>query len=773
MIDPVCGMEIEPTSAVASHEHGGKTYYFCCERCREKFQGHPAKYLKPAMAQLNPNTPSSSVGSPQKSQENSYVCPMDPEVNESEPGPCPKCGMALEPRTLTLEQKENPELVEMTRRFWISFALSFPVLVLAMGEMIPGQPLEQIISKAMGRWMQFALATPVVLWGGWPLLQRGWMSTTQRSLNMFTLITVGAGIAYIFSVLVTILPGIIPVSFQSGSGRIDVYFEAGAMIITLVLLGQVLELRARGKTGTALKALLGLAPKTACLVQDDETDIDVPIEGVKPGDRLRVRPGEKIPVDGMVLMGTSSIDESSVTGEAIPVEKSSKSRVTSGTLNGTGTFQMRAEQVGKDTLLAQIIQMVSEAQRSRAPTQRLADVVASYFIPAVFSIAGITFLLWALLGPKPTLAHALVNAVAVLVIACPCALGLATPMSIMVGIGLGATTGVLIKDAEALEVLEKIDTLVIDKTGTLTEGKPRLSAIVTVPDMDNLEILRLAATLEKASEHPLAAAIVTAARERDLDLHEAQEFQSLTGKGVMGTVDGQQVTLGNIALLKELGIDPSTLADRAETLQQDGQTVVFVAVENKIAGLVAVGDPIRKSTPEAIKMLNQEGIKVIMVTGDSKGTATAVAQKLELTGMEAEVLPDQKGEVVKRLRAQGHVVAMAGDGINDAPALALAQVGIAMGTGTAIAMENAGVTLIKGDLRGITRARRLSRTTMRNIRQNLFLALIFNSLGVPIAAGILYPFFGLLLNPMIAAGAMTFSSISVITNALRLRKATL
>jgi len=812
VIDPVCGMTVDPASAAASQEHGGKRYYFCCEHCREKFRADPAKYLQPTLTQLGPLAPSPAATPPQAAQGGSYICPMDPEVRESGPGPCPRCGMALEPlltsapatqteytcpmhpeiaqaepgscplcgmalepRSVSLEEAEKPELVDMTRRFWVSTALALPVLLLAMGEMIPGQPLEQMISSAVGVWLQFILATPVVLWGGWPFFQRGWASVVNRSPNMFTLIAMGTGTAYIYSVLATLAPGIFPDSFRGEGGEVAVYFEAAAVITALVLLGQVLELRARSRTGTALKALLGLAPRTARLVRGDGTEIDIPLGVVDPGDRLRVRPGEKIPVDGVVLEGTSSVDESMVTGEPIPMEKAEASRVTGGTVNGTGGFEMRAERVGSDTLLAQIVRMVSEAQRSRAPIQRLADVVASYFVPAVFSVAVITFLLWSLLGPEPRLAYALVNAVAVLIIACPCALGLATPMSIMVGTGRGATAGVLIKNAEALEILEKVDTLLVDKTGTLTEGKPRLSAVETASGNKESEILRLAAALEKASEHPLAAAIVGAARKKGLELPEAQNFQSLTGKGVTGTVEGRRVALGNRSLLRELGLEPGNLAGRAEALQQDGQTVVFVAVGDAVAGLVAVEDPIKKSTPEAIRLLRAEGVRIVMLTGDSRNTAAAVARKLGLVedDVEAEVLPHQKGDVVKRLQAQGRVVAMAGDGINDAPALALAQVGIAMGTGTDVAMESAGVTLVKGDLRGIARARRLSRATMRNIRQNLFFAFIYNSLGVPLAAGVLYPFFGWLLNPMIAAAAMTFSSVSVITNALRLRKVAL
>ena len=767
MKDPVCGMTPDPASAAAQAAKPGT---YICPMDPEVRETSPGPCPKCGMA-LEPLVTSAPA------PRSEYTCPMHPEIVQAGPGSCPLCGMALEPRTVSVEEEENPELVDMTRRFWVTTALALPVLLWAMGEMILGQPLEQMISRTVGGWLQFILATPVVLWGGWPFFQRGWASLVNRSPNMFTLIAMGTGTAYAYSVLATLAPGIFPDAFRGEGGEVAVYFEAAAVITALVLLGQVLELRARSRTGTALKALLGLAPKTARLVRDDGTEIDIPLEHVHPGDRLRVRPGEKIPVDGVVLEGTSSVDESIVTGEPIPVEKNEGSRITGGTVNGTGGFQMRAERVGSDTLLAQIVRMVSEAQRSRAPIQRLADAVASYFVPAVISVAVITFLLWGLLGPEPRLAYALVNAVAVLIIACPCALGLATPMSIMVGMGRGATTGVLIKNAEALEILEKVDTLVVDKTGTLTEGKPRLSAVVAAAGKKDSEILQLAAALEKASEHPLAAAIVGAAREKGLELPEAQNFQSLTGKGVTGTVDGRRVALGNRSLLRELGLDPGNLVGRAEALQQDGQTVVFVAVGEAVGGLVAVGDPIKRSTREAIRLLRADGVRIVMLTGDSRNTAAAVARKLELVedDVEAEVLlPGQKGEVVKRLQSQGRVVAMAGDGINDAPALAQAQVGIAMGTGTDVAMESAGVTLVKGDLRGIARARRLSRATMRNIRQNLFFAFIYNSLGVPLAAGILYPFSGLLLiSPMIAAAAMTFSSVSVITNALRLRKVAL
>jgi Cu+-exporting ATPase len=678
--------------------------------------------------------------------------------------------MALEPRTATVEEEANPELLDMTRRFWTSVVLSTPILFFAMAEMIPGQPLARLLSGLPLVWIQFALATPVVLWGGWPFFQRGWASVVNRSLNMFTLIALGTGTAYFYSVVAALAPGLFPDSFRTESGEVAVYFEAAAVIVTLVLLGQVLELRARSQTSSAIKALLGLAPKTARIVREDGTEIDIPLEHVEPGDRLWVRPGEKIPVDGVVLDGNSAVDESMVTGESIPVEKTEGDRVTGGTVNGTGSFVMRAERVGSETLLAHIVRLVSEAQRSRAPIQRLADVVASYFVPAVVLVAVTTFIVWALVGPEPRLAYALVSAVAVLIIACPCALGLATPMSIMVGTGRGATAGVLIKNAEALEVLEKVDTLVVDKTGTLTEGKPRLTSVVALQGRSEQELLRLAASLERASEHPLASAIVAGAREKDLELADVKDFRSLTGKGVTGTVDGHAVALGNLKLLEELIIDPGALAGQAEGLRRDGQTVLFVAVNGRPAGLLGVADPIKQSTPEAIRMLHRDGVRIVMLTGDSRTTAEAVARKLGLDQVEAEVLPEQKSEVVKRLQAQGRVVAMAGDGINDAPALAQAQVGIAMGTGTDVAMETASVTLVKGDLRGIARARRLSRGTMRNIRQNLFFAFIYNSLGVPLAAGVLYPVFGLLLSPIIASAAMTFSSVSVITNALRLRK---
>jgi Cu+-exporting ATPase len=695
---------------------------------------------------------------------------MHPEIVRPEPGFCPICGMALEPRTVTVEEEGNPELADMARRFWVSFGLTLPLLIMTMAEMFLGEQVSYALSGRLSVWVQFALATPVVLWGGWPFFQRCWASLVNRSLNMFTLIAIGVGTAYGYSVVAALFPDLFPHAFRGHGGQMAVYFEAAAVITTLVLLGQVLELRARSQTSSAIKALLGLAPKTARRLRDDGSEEDIPLERVQPGDRLRIRPGEKVPVDGVVLEGTSAVDESMITGEPVPVEKVQGGRVTGGTVNGTGALVMRAERVGSETLLAQIVRMVSEAQRTRAPIQRLADTVSGYFVPAVVLIAVLTFIVWALIGPEPRLAYALVNAVAVLIIACPCALGLATPMSIMVGTGRGATAGVLVKNAESLEILEKVDTLVMDKTGTLTEGKPRLTSVVAQPDRDEAALLRLAASLERGSEHPLAAAIVAGANERGITLAEAQDFRSLTGKGVTGTVDGQPVALGNRALLEELHIDAGDLSGRAEELRRDGQTAMFVAVGGKAAGLVGVADPIKESAVEAIDLLHRDGMRLMMLTGDSRTTAEAVARRLGLDAVEAEVLPEQKGEIVKRLQAEGRTVAMAGDGINDAPALAQAQVGIAMGTGTDVAMESAGVTLVKGDLRGIVRARRLSQATMRNIRQNLFFAFVYNALGVPVAAGILYPVFGLLLSPIIASAAMTFSSVSVIANALRLRK---
>jgi Cu+-exporting ATPase len=695
---------------------------------------------------------------------------MHPEVVRDAPGNCPICGMGLEPRTVSLEEEKNPELVYMTRRFWVGVVLTVPLLLIAMSDLVPGNPLERIVSMRVLGWVQFALATPVVLWGGWPFFVRGWQSIVNRSLNMFTLIGLGVSVAYLFSVVAKLFPEIFPSSFRDAMGGVPLYFEAAAAITTLVLLGQVLELRARSQTGAAIKALLGLAPKTARRILGDGGEADVPLDQVQVGDRLRVRPGEKVPVDGVVIEGSSAIDESMVTGESIPVEKHADDRVIGATVNGTGSFVMRAERVGAETLLSQIVQMVAEAQRSRAPIQKLADVVSGYFVPGVVAIAGLTYFVWSIWGPQPRMAHGLVNAVAVLIIACPCALGLATPMSIMVATGKAAQSGVLFKNAEAIEIMRKVDTLVVDKTGTLTEGKPKLVSVVTVEGVDEQTLLRLAASLEKGSEHPLAAAIVAGAQERGIKLAEAAAFNSLTGKGVTGEVDGRKVSLGNRALLDELKIDPAELAAKAESLRSDGQTVMFVAIDDKAAGLVGVADPIKETTAEAIKQLHEEGIRIVMLTGDSRTTAEAVARKLNIDEVVAEVLPNQKVDVVKKFQAEGRFVAMAGDGINDAPALAQAQVGIAMGTGTDVAMKSAGVTLVKGDLRGIVRARVLSRLTMGNIKQNLFFAFIYNSLGVPIAAGVLYPFFGILLSPMIAAAAMSFSSVSVIANALRLRR---
>jgi Cu+-exporting ATPase len=676
--------------------------------------------------------------------------------------------MALEPLTASLDEEENTELTDMTRRFWTAVVLTIPVLVFGMSELIPGQPLQQLFSmKTMG-WLQLVLASPVVLWAGWPFFVRAWHSIVNRSLNMFTLIGLGVGVGYLFSVIAVVMPTIFPASFRDGEGNVPVYFEAAAVIVTLVLLGQVLELRARSQTGTAIKALLGLAPKTARRLRDNGQEEDVPLDEVHVGDRLRVRPGEKVPVDGVVLEGSSTVDESMITGEPIPVEKSANDRVVGATVNGTGSFVMRAERVGSETLLSQIVQMVAEAQRSRAQIQKLADVVASYFVPAVVLVAAITFVVWSVWGPEPRMAHGLVNAVAVLIIACPCALGLATPMSIMVATGKAALNGILFKNAEAIEVMRKVDTLVVDKTGTLTEGKPRLQSVVTA--IDEQAFLRLAASLERHSEHPLAAAIVSGARDRGVKLIDAVRFHSLTGKGVVGEVEGHRVAVGNSALLEEFNVAAEELTKQAENLRANGQTIMFVLVDEKPAGLIGVADPIKETTAEAVKQLHTEGIRIVMLTGDSQTTAEAVARKLEIDEVVAEVLPDQKVDAVKRLQSDGRIVAMAGDGINDAPALAQAHVGIAMGTGTDVAMQSADVTLVKGDLRGIVRARSLSRATMNNIKQNLFFAFVYNTLGVPIAAGVLYPFFGILLSPMIAAAAMSFSSVSVIANALRLRR---
>jgi len=714
-----------------------------------------------ALEPVEPARPTSKV---------EYTCPMHPEIVRDQPGSCPICGMALEPRVVIADEEHNEELEDMTRRLKIGLLFTLPLFVLAMSDLIPGQPVQHALPMRLLNYLQFALATPVVLWGGLPFFQRAWSSIINRHLNMFTLIGLGTGVAYSYSVVATLFPDIFPASFRGHNGEVGLYFEVSAVIVVLVLFGQVLELRARSQTSSAIKTLLGLAPKTARVIRDDLTEEEVSLDLIEPGDNLRVRPGEKIPVDGVVIEGKSSVDESMVTGEPIPVEKSKGDQVTGGTVNGTGGFIMRAERVGSETLLAQIVRMVSEAQRSRAPIQRLADTVSSYFVPAVIVASVVTFIVWSAIGPEPRLAHAIVNAVAVLIIACPCALGLATPMSIMVGTGRGATAGVLIKNAEALEVLEKVDTLIVDKTGTLTEGKPRLNSIVALSPTSESELLRLAASIERGSEHPLAAAIVTSAQQKNLRLSEAQDFESITGKGVTGKIEGRAVALGNNKLFDQLDIETHALTERADTLRKEGETVMLVAVDRRLIGLLSVADPIKESTAEAIRDLHHDKIRIVMLTGDNRTTAEAVARKLGIDEVYADVLPEQKGEVVKRLQAERRVVAMAGDGVNDAPALARAHVGIAMGTGTDVAIESAGVTLLKGDLRGIVRARRLSRATMRNIRQNLFFAFIYNALGIPIAAGVLYPVFGLLLSPMIASAAMSFSSVSVIGNALRLRK---
>ncbi len=750
-------MTVDPAKAAGTVEFAGETYYFCGKSCIAKFQANPAQYLKPA-------APAPPVKPPASTSLVEYTCPMHPEVRQLGPGSCPKCGMDLEPVEITAADEASPELDSMARRFWISLGLTLPFVAFMVSELLPGNPLRHSL------WLDFALASIVVLWGGWPFFVRGWQSVLNRRLNMFTLIALGTGASYLYSVFALLFPALIPASFRTMTGELAVYFEPASVIVTLVLLGQVLELRARSQTSSALKALLGLAPKTARIIRQDGSEEDIPLDQVKSGDRLRVRPGEKVPVDGLVLEGVSSIDESMVTGEPIPVEKIASAKVTGGTVNGTGGLVMRAERVGADTLLSQIVRLVSEAQRTRAPIQRLADVVASYFVPAVISVAIVTFAIWSIWGPEPRLAHAFVNAVAVLIIACPCALGLATPMSIMVGTGRGAQAGVLIRNAEALETLEKVDTLVVDKTGTLTEGKPRLTTIEPVPGMNESELLRLVSGLEAASEHPLGAAMIAGARERNLTPGTVSEFQSLPGKGVTGIVEGRRAAAGNAKLLQELGIDAEPLRARAEQLQQQGQTVVFAVVDGRAAGMLGVADPIKASTAEAIQLLHKENIHLVMLTGDNRNTAQAVARELGLDDVEADVLPAGKADLIKRLQSEGRIVAMAGDGINDAPGLAQAQVGIAMGTGADVAMESAGITLVRGDLRGIARARRLSRATMRNIRQNLFFAFVYNVLGVPIAAGLLYPFFGIVLSPMIASATMTFSSVSVIANALRLRR---
>ena len=836
--DPVCGMAVNPATAKHSYSYAGEDFFFCCASCVDKFKSDPGKYLdRPAstpsaslvtlaMPAARPRTDATSPAAPSASayvcpmcpevreskpgacpscgmalerespiaSRTEYTCPMHPEIVRSEPGSCPICGMALEPRTVSAVEEENPELRNMSRRFWISLLLTFPLLAIAMAAMISDMPLRKLLPGAALPWVEFLLATPVVLWGGWPFFQRFWTSLINRSPNMFTLIGMGTGVAYGYSVVATFAPGIFPESLRGMAGYPDVYFEAAAAITTLVLLGQVMELRARSRTSAAIRALLDLSPKMARLLDKGGSEKDVPLEQVKPGDRLRVRPGEKVPVDGVLLDGSSSIDESMITGESLPVEKTAGAKVIGGTINGTGSFVMRAEHVGSETLLARIVQLVSQAQRSRAPIQRLADRVSAWFVPLVVAMAVVTFIVWFLFGPQPRLAHALVNAVAVLIIACPCALGLATPMAIMVGTGRGARGGVLVKNAEALETLEKVNTLVVDKTGTLTEGKPRVISVVSLPtrsastatepalsendltksglsenELTENDLLRLAASLERGSEHPLGSAIVAAAQQRGLALAEPSAFQSLTGRGVIGTLEGKTVAVGNEQLLQERGIVVSKVLANVQELRSQGQTVIFIVIDNRVAGLIGIADPIKRSTPEALRNLRDQGIDVVMITGDNRTTAQAVAQTLGIDKFEAEVLPEGKAEAVLKLQGQGRVVAMAGDGINDAPALAQADVGIAMSTGTDIAMESGGVTLLKGDLAGIARARKLSQATMRNIRQNLFFAFVYNAIGVPVAAGVLYPFFGLLLSPIFAAAAMSFSSVSVITNALRLR----
>jgi Cu+-exporting ATPase len=765
-VDPVCGMTVSIDETTPSLEHEGRQYYFCRPQCLARFRENPQQFISGSAK------PSVHEHEPISQGRVEYTCPMHPEIVRDRPGSCPICGMALEPKTVSATDDANPELEDMARRFWVSVILTVPLLAIAMSDLIPGQPLENILSMKTAGWIEMALATPVVVWGGAPFFARAWQSVVTRNLNMFTLIGLGVGVAYVYSVVAQLFPQVFPASFRE-DGAVPVYFEAAAAITTLVLLGQVLELKARSRTGAAIKALLRLAPKTARRLKSAGDEEDVPLDEVRVGDLLRVRPGEKVPTDGTVIEGQSSVDESMVTGEPIPTEKTKGERVIGGTVNGNGSLVMRAEKVGVETMLAQIVQMVADAQRTRAPIQKLADRVSSYFVPAVIFAAIVTFVIWALVGPEPRMAHALVNSVAVLIIACPCALGLATPMSIMVAMGKGAGAGLLFKNAEAIELMHKANTLVVDKTGTLTEGKPKLVSIETVAGHEELEVLRLAASLERGSEHPLANAIVTGAEARGLRLAGVETFLAIPGKGVRGRIDGRAVALGNLALLDELKINAGELSQKAEELRVNGQTTVFVTIDGDVAGIIAVADPIKATTAEAIHQLHKEGVQIVMVTGDSGTSAQAVAAKLNIDEFVAEVLPDQKVEVVKRFQSHGRSVAMAGDGVNDAPALAQSDVGIAMGTGTDVAISTADVTLVKGDMRGIVRARRLSRATMRNVKQNLFWAFIYNVLGIPIAAGILYPFFGLLLSPVIAAAAMSFSSVSVIGNALRLRRTTL
>jgi Cu+-exporting ATPase len=758
VIDPVCGMTVDPHATAHRHTFEGRTYYFCSAGCRSKFAADPARYLDEKVGAPRPAPlPEGTI----------YTCPMHPQIRQAGPGNCPICGMALEPVLATAEGGPSAELIDMTRRFWIGLVLAIPVVALEMGGHLTN--LHMLLGQALSNWLQLVIATPVVVWAGWPFFVRGWQSLVTRNLNMFTLIAMGTGVAWLYSVVATLAPEIFPATFRGPDGAVAVYFEAAAVITVLVLLGQVLELRAREQTSGAIRALLDLAPKAARRLRDDGSEEEVSLDVIAVGDRLRVRPGEKVPVDGVLLEGRSSLDESMVTGESMPVTKEAGAKLIGGTLNQSGGFIMRAEKVGRDTMLAQIVQMVAAAQRSRAPIQRLADQVSGWFVPAVIVIAVIAFAAWSIWGPEPRFAFGLLAAVTVLIIACPCALGLATPMSIMVGIGRGAQAGVLIKNAEALERMERVDTLVVDKTGTLTEGKPKVVAVVAAQGLDEDEVLQLAGSVERASEHPLARAIVEAAAERGIPLADATDFDSPTGKGVIGTVSGRKIALGNARFLAELGTSVTALEADAERLRQEGATAIYLAVDAKAAGVIAIADPVKPSTPEALKALTADGVRVVMLTGDNKTTALAVARRLGIAEVEAEVLPDQKSAVVEKLRREGRVVAMAGDGVNDAPALAAAEVGIAMGTGTDVAIESAGVTLLKGDLTGIVRARRLSAATMRNIRQNLFFAFIYNAAGIPIAAGVLYPSFGILLSPIIAAAAMALSSVSVVGNALRLR----
>jgi heavy metal translocating P-type ATPase len=759
--DPVCGMSVDPHTAKHRHTHEGRTYYFCAARCREKFIADPVKYLAPENSPPPAPIPEGTI----------YTCPMDPQIRQVGPGVCPICGMALEPEIATADSGPNPELIDMTRRFWIGLALALPVFMLEMGGHLID--LHQWLGQQTSNWIQLVLATPVVLWAGWPFFERGWASIKTRNLNMFTLIAIGTGVAWLYSIVGTIWPGLFPASMRGHDGSVAIYFEAAAVITVLVLLGQVLELRAREQTSGAIRALLDLSPKIARRIRADGTDEDVSLGEVIAGERLRVRPGERVPVDGEILEGRSALDESMVTGESMPVTKSTGDKVIGGTMNQSGGFVMRADKVGRDTMLARIVQMVAEAQRSRAPIQRLADQVSAWFVPAVIAVSVLAFIAWSLWGPEPRLTFGLIAAVSVLIIACPCALGLATPMSIMVGVGRGAQSGVLIKNAEALERMEKVDTLVVDKTGTLTEGRPSVVALYAASGVEESEMLRLAASLERSSEHPLADAIVRAAGERNLTLANPESFDSPIGKGVVGTVEGRALVIGNRRIMADARIDTAALDARADDMRRDGATAIYVAIDGKAAGLMAIADPVKVTTPAAIAALKEAGIRVVMLTGDNKTTADAVARQLGIPEVEAEVLPEDKSKVVARLRKEGRVVAMAGDGINDAPALAAADVGIAMGTGTDVAMESAGVTLLKGDLGGIVRARHLSAATMSNIRQNLFFAFIYNAAGVPVAAGVLYPVFGILLSPIIAAAAMALSSASVIMNALRLRQAKL